>query len=186
MQDKPSAFGHGVREVFRSVLSPIDTIRAVANKSRWQKAADSIRAKGVNNLDLREGSEDLKNVRSLADMSRNSRAMDNLRYRAARGDASASALIRNRRAVRAAAKDPNTANTLLSLRRNPYMSTIFGSADTNARQLDALDRVLAPNSPYAASLTDKQLQSVASGYNKLNTMYNIKRSIFSPPQNMQG
>ena len=86
MDNKPSAFGHGVREVFRSIASPIDTISAVANKSKWQRAADNIRRKGVQNLNLTEGSEDLKNIKQLAQMSRNSRAMDNVRYQAAKGD----------------------------------------------------------------------------------------------------
>lgn len=186
MDNRPSAFGHGVREVFRSIASPIDTISAVANKSKWQRAADNIRHKGVQNLNLTEGSEDLKNVKQLAQMSRNSRAMDNVRYRAARGDKGAAAFVRGRRAVRAAAKDPNTANTLLQMKRNPFMSTVFANADTNARQISALGQVLSPNSPYATLLNRRQMDGVRSGYNKLNTMYNIKRSVFGAPNNMQG
>lgn len=183
MPDRPSSFGHGVREVFRSIASPIDTISAVANKSRWQRAADSIRSKGLNNLNLSEGSEDLKNVRSLAAMSKNPRAMDNLRYQAARGNKDAAMFVRGRRAVRAAAKDPHTANTLLQMRRNPVVSTLFGSTSTNANQLNALSKVLAPNSPYASALNKRQLDGIRSGYNKLNAMYNIKRSVFGAPNN---
>lgn len=183
MNERPSVVGHGIKEVFRSIASPIDTARALFNKSRWQRAADSLQSKGLNNLNLTEGSEDLKNLRSLASMTRNSRAMDNLRFRAKRGDGGASLLVKGRRALRAAASDPNTANTLLQLRRSPIASTLFGSVSTNARQLNALRGVLEPNSPYASILSGRQMNSIRSGYGKLNTMYNIKRSLFGAPTN---
>jgi hypothetical protein len=183
---RPSTFGHGVREIFRSIASPIDTISAIANKSRWERAASNLKNKGVNNLDLSEGSEDLRNLRSLAAMSRNSRAMDNVKYRAARGDKAAAIFFKGRRAVRAAANDPSTANTLLQLKKRPVMSTLFGSVADNENQLNALKKVLAHNSPYASILSRRQLDGVKSGYNKLNTVYNIKRNIFGVPANKQG